>query len=156
MANHTGTRKLEIFCGTGGVGKTTLAASRALFLSQQGRQVLLMTIDPSKRLKEVLSISDQHFGKIANISFYLQQNTIQLDALLMSPQATLQRVVQEHSSSDGQITNRILQILGHPFGGLNETLALLELERALSNPRYNSIILDTPPQRPFYRFPKKW
>lgn len=44
------TKSFEIFCETGGVGKTTLATSRALSLADQNR-VLLVTIDPPKDLK---------------------------------------------------------------------------------------------------------
>jgi anion-transporting ArsA/GET3 family ATPase len=43
--------QLEIFCGTGGVGKTTLATSRANFLAKKNLKVLFITIDPSLRLK---------------------------------------------------------------------------------------------------------
>ena len=150
-------KKLEIFCGTGGVGKTTLAASRALFLSQQGVRVLLITIDPSKRLKEVLSIDDQHVGKIAQISFSLNDGhtakNIQLDALLMSSEATMQRIFQEHFPS-AQMTNKILKILSRPLGGLNEVFALLELENCLYNFQYESIILDTAPGDHFLDFLK--
>ena len=151
-----GPKKLEIFCGTGGVGKTTLAASRALFLSQQGIQVLLITIDPSKRLKEVLSMGDQHVGKIAKISFPVDDgpdNAIELDALLMSPEATMRRIFHEHFSST-QMTNKILNILCRPLGGLNEVFALLELENCFYHHQYDSIILDTAPGDHFLDFLK--
>ena len=43
--------RLEIFCGTGGVGKTTLASSRATSLAIEGKKVLLITIDPASAPK---------------------------------------------------------------------------------------------------------
>ncbi|MBT6324576.1 MAG: AAA family ATPase, partial [Bdellovibrionales bacterium] len=56
-------KPIEIFCGTGGVGKTTLATSRALFLASKNLKVLLITIDPAKRLKQILSLNDDDSGR---------------------------------------------------------------------------------------------
>ena len=146
-------RRLEIFCGTGGVGKTTLAASRAFHLARQGKRILLITIDPSKRLKEVLAIGSEHGGGVTKVFFELNGEKIPLDAILMSPEATLKRAFREKFPS-GQITNKVLKILSSPFGGLHETLALLELEYALNDCQYDSIILDTPPGGHFVDFLK--
>ena len=60
--------QLEIFCGTGGVGKTTLAASRAKYLSGQGLKVLLITIDPSLRLKQVLNLANDCAGQVRKVN----------------------------------------------------------------------------------------
>ncbi|MCY4643844.1 MAG: hypothetical protein OXB88_04445 [Bacteriovoracales bacterium] len=143
-------KKLEIFCGTGGVGKSTLAASRALFLARQ-RRVLLITVDPSKRLKEILSIDEDQKGSPKAVSFSPGDEDIQLHVLLMCPEATLQRVFMEKLSSS-QITNNILKILAGPFGGLHEILALLELQHHLGSHSYDTIVLDTPPGHHFVDF----
>ncbi len=79
-------RKFEIFSGTGGVGKTTLATSRAITLAQEGQKVLLITIDPAKRLRELLNIKLEDAGKVLPIPDPFQKNEqLKLYVELMDP-----------------------------------------------------------------------
>ncbi len=56
---------LHIFLGAGGVGKTTLSASYALYLANQGKRTGLLSIDPAKRLKTALKLNSlEEDGKI--------------------------------------------------------------------------------------------
>ncbi|OFZ24292.1 MAG: hypothetical protein A2381_04660 [Bdellovibrionales bacterium RIFOXYB1_FULL_37_110] len=149
-------KNIEIFCGTGGVGKTTLATSRALYLSRIGKQVLVITIDPSKRLKQVLDIDESDIGKIKTIDsdlFYQRKNAkkTSFDALLMAPLETLKFINQLNNISNN-MQNPILKILMRPSGGLNEIMSIVELNRHLQSNKYDSIILDTPPGQNFIDF----
>ncbi|HND30935.1 MAG TPA: ArsA-related P-loop ATPase, partial [Myxococcota bacterium] len=54
------TRKLLVCVGSGGVGKTTTAASLALAGALAGRRTLVLTIDPARRLANSLGL--QEFG----------------------------------------------------------------------------------------------
>ena len=47
-------RRVVLCVGPGGVGKTTCAAALALGSAQRGRRVLVVTIDPSRRLAQAL------------------------------------------------------------------------------------------------------
>ncbi|MCO4753658.1 MAG: AAA family ATPase [Bacteriovoracaceae bacterium] len=145
-------RPFEIFSGTGGVGKTTLAASRAIHLAQEGSSVLLITIDPAKRLKEVLSIKDEDAGKVVSIKDPLGDgSSLALDVELMNPEETIKRVANQ-TESDDILNNRILKILGRPYGGLNEILAIIELQLNIAKNKYDVIVLDTPPGGHFLDF----
>ncbi|MFT6159095.1 MAG: anion-transporting ArsA/GET3 family ATPase, partial [Myxococcota bacterium] len=42
-------QKLVVCVGSGGVGKTTTAASVGLWAAIQGKKVMVLTIDPAKR-----------------------------------------------------------------------------------------------------------
>lgn len=141
------TKSFEIFCGTGGVGKTTLATARALNLSQMGKRVLLITIDPAKRLKDLLGLEGNHVGEV--ISVELQG--LKLDALLMSPEKTIQRMAQKYNTPD-LANNRIVQILSRPYGGMNEILSMVEVQMQFDSGKYDVVVLDTPPGAHFLDF----
>ncbi len=144
-------KPLEIFCGTGGVGKTTLASSRAIFLAKQNLKVLLVTIDPSKRLKQVLSLKDELAGEVNSVELDFDGTKIHLDALLMSPDKTIERMANESGYPEAH-KNRIVKILTKPYGGMNEILAIIEVEHQLSKNHYDVIVLDTPPGGHFIDF----
>ena len=49
--------KIVVYLGTGGVGKTSLAAATALAQARQGRRCLVLTTDPAHRLRTALGLS---------------------------------------------------------------------------------------------------
>src|SRR5580658_5760798 len=56
LASLVTTRRVLITVGAGGVGKTTTAAALGIAAARRGRRVLVMTIDPARRLAESLGI----------------------------------------------------------------------------------------------------
>lgn len=141
-------KKIEIFCGTGGVGKTTVATSRALHLTRSGKSVLLMTIDPSLRLKQLFSLEQEDAGLPKPINHsHMTHDKGQLAVLLMDNEKTL-----EYALGQKGFNNHILHSLSRPYSGMNEILALIELDRHLNNDDYDHIVLDTPPGKHFLDF----
>ena len=55
----SGRHPLIIVVGSGGVGKTTLAASLGVLSAREGRDTLVMTFDPSLRLKQTLGVGEE-------------------------------------------------------------------------------------------------
>ncbi len=145
-------KPIEIFAGTGGVGKTTLATGRALYLAQKGKKVLLITIDPARRLKQVLGLEGESIGDIHEIDGAIFDSPgIHFSALLMSPKATLNRMAQ-NSANKKELDNPIVNILTRPYGGMNEIMAIIEVQYQLSQKKFDTIILDTPPGKHFIDF----
>jgi len=150
-------KQVEIFCGTGGVGKTTLATARALHLAKSNRKVLLITIDPAKRLKQILKLPDRDDGQIHSIPLSLfdeknNENSIDhFDAMLMSPGATLGRIAKE-KKLEAEFESTIIKTLSRPYGGMNEIMSIIEVQYQLKQKNYDTIILDTPPGKHFIDF----
>jgi anion-transporting ArsA/GET3 family ATPase len=140
-------KSFEIFCGTGGVGKTTLATSRALHQASKGLRVLLITIDPARRLKDILGLSENSIGEVTQVII----NNIKIDALLMSPEKTIARMAVQEQIPD-LASNRIIKILSKPYGGMNEILSLVEVQMQFESGKYDVIVLDTPPGAHFLDF----
>ncbi len=141
------TKSFEIFCGTGGVGKTTLATARAQNLADYGHRVLLITIDPAKRLKDLLGLKGEAVGEVVAVNL----NGTHLHALLMSPEKTIQRMSRKYNTPDLE-GNRIVKILSKPYGGMNEILSMVELQMQFDSGLYDVIVLDTPPGAHFLDF----
>jgi len=145
-------KKVSLFCGTGGVGKTTLSAGYALSLTQKNLKVLLITIDPSKRLKQLLNLHEVN-GVMSQVdtTFLNSQNQGELWAMCMESQTTLQKMA-ERTGKVSQFQNSILKNLTSKYSGLNEILSLIELNEKLKSEQFDCIILDTPPGKHFIDF----
>jgi len=141
------TKSFEIFCGTGGVGKTTLATARAQNLADSGHRVLLITIDPAKRLKDLLGLQGEAVGEVVPVEL----DGTKLHALLMSPEKTIQRMSIKYNTPDLE-SNRIVRILSKPYGGMNEILSMVEVQMQFDTGLYDIIVLDTPPGAHFLDF----
>ena len=51
-------KRIVVCAGPGGVGKTTTAASIALGMAEQGLKVVVLTIDPARRLANSLGLAE--------------------------------------------------------------------------------------------------
>ena len=57
MRNLLADKDLLVAVGPGGVGKTTISAAMGLEAARRGRNVLVLTIDPAKRLAQALGLT---------------------------------------------------------------------------------------------------
>lgn len=152
------TQKLLVCVGSGGVGKTTSAASLALWAALAGRRVLVLTIDPARRLANSLGLSE-----IGNQEVRIPLERLltaaagaaapvpggQLWAMMLDPKSTLDDVIgkvsKDPATRDAIFANRIYRSIAGSFSGSQEYMATERLYDVYGSGRYDLIVLDTPP-----------
>jgi anion-transporting ArsA/GET3 family ATPase len=151
-------KRVMVCCGAGGVGKTTTAAALACAGARLGQRVLVLTIDPSKRLAQTLGITQNTTEPVVLADDRLAQLGIQapgsLSAWLLDPQYVSNQVVKREAkdSADTLMSNLIYQEISGMVAGMQEYTAIEALYQFIQSEHYDLIILDTPPSRHALRF----
>lgn len=144
--------KIIICLGTGGVGKTTTSAALALAAAKLGRRVCVVTIDPAKRLADAMGINEIN-NQPKKIS---TQMDLELWAVMLDPGSTFDELVQKFATSNDQVekilNNRIYQNLVENLSGTQEYMAMEKIHQLHSDPRFDLIVVDTPPARSAVEF----
>lgn len=141
-------RKVLLTVGPGGVGKTTVAAALGLSAAAQGKKVIVVTIDPSRRLAQALGLADRNASEVVTVpgSEALGQP---LDCLLLDTRAVFDSIVRGYSKSEDaaakMLDNRIYQATVQYLGGALEYAAIARVHMLVSEGKYDLIVLDTPP-----------
>jgi anion-transporting ArsA/GET3 family ATPase len=141
-----------VCCGAGGVGKTTTSAALALRAAERGRKVVVLTIDPARRLAQSMGIE-----KLDNIPRPVPgvvSKTGSLDAMMLDMKRTFDEVVESQASPEkaAQILNNPFYVaLSSSFAGTQEYMAMEKLGQLRNDARktghWDLIIVDTPPAR---------
>lgn len=141
-------RPLLVVVGSGGVGKTTLAAALGLSAARAGRRTLVMTFDPSLRLKDALGVGERARDREVPVRV---DTPGRLDVSLLDAGATFDRLVLEYSPDEAAarriLDNRFYRHLAGGLAGILEYMAVERLFEVTAARRYDRIILDTPPTR---------
>jgi anion-transporting ArsA/GET3 family ATPase len=148
-----GGTKIIICCGSGGVGKTTTAAAIAVRAAEAGRKVVVLTIDPARRLAQSLGV-----GELDNtprpVSMIDTAAGGSLDAMMLDMKGTFDDVVISHSTPEKAaaiLQNQFYVALSSEFAGTQEYMAMEKLGQlhteAQAGNRWDLIVVDTPPAR---------
>jgi len=147
------TRRVLITVGAGGVGKTTTAAALGVAAARAGRRVLCLTIDPARRLAESLGIGEMtseavevDLGRFAAAGIPV---TGSLTCMMLDTKRTFDDLVIKHSSTPEKakklLDNKLYQYVSTSLAGTQEYMAMEKLVAVKADPRYDLIVLDTPP-----------
>jgi anion-transporting ArsA/GET3 family ATPase len=149
-------RRIIVCCGSGGVGKTTTAASLALRAAERGRKVVVLTIDPARRLAQSMGIEalDNTPRPVPGVSTGSTSGGGSLDAMMLDMKRTFDEVVESQASPEKarQILNNPFYIaVSSSFAGTQEYMAMEKLGQldkdARASGRWDLIVVDTPPSR---------
>jgi len=137
-------KRLIVTVGAGGVGKTTTAAALALAAALAGRKTAVITVDPARRLKDALGLSELSIDprpvEFGDVSF---------DALALDTKRTFDALVQRFAPSPAVaeriFANRIYDELSRELAGSAEYMAMEKLHELMHTGGYDLVIVDTPP-----------
>ncbi len=157
------THPVILFLGSGGVGKTTSAAALAVAAAETGKRVVVLTIDPARRLADAMGLTQEAEDGGAEIQ--RQTNTAvqvegtwpgELWASMLDPGQTFDDLIIEHASTTEQadrvLSNRLYKNLSTSLSGTNEYMAAEQLRSLHLDPRFDLVIVDTPPSRHAFDF----
>ena len=139
--------------GSGGVGKTTTSAALALRAAERGRKVVVLTIDPARRLAQSMGIEtlDNTPRPVPGVE---SGSGGGLDAMMLDMKRTFDEVVESQASPEKAaqiLANPFYQALSSSFAGTQEYMAMEKLGQlhkdALKTGKWDLIVVDTPPSR---------
>ncbi|MDP2305184.1 MAG: ArsA-related P-loop ATPase [Pseudomonadota bacterium] len=140
-------QRLIVCVGSGGVGKTTSAAAIGLRAAMRGRRVLVLTIDPARRLANSLGLTE--FGNTEVRIDLGERASGELWAMMLDAPSTLddviRRVAKDDVTREAIFANKIYRHMAGSFSGSQEYMATERLYDVYGSDRYDLIVLDTPP-----------
>lgn len=146
-------REMVVVCGSGGVGKTTTAAALgAMAATHLGGKVLVLTVDPARRLANALGI--ETFGNAEtriDLAGSGSSARGELWAAMLDTKAGWDDLIRRHAPDatvrDGLLTNPLYENITSRFVNSHDYIAMERLHDVHASGRYDLVIVDTPPSR---------
>lgn len=148
--------RLIVCSGPGGVGKTTTAAALGLRGALMGRKVIVLTIDPAKRLANSLGL-DELTNTPQRIPLDTHKDELpdpgegELWAMMLDQEQTFADLVRRHAPDSGALEraedNNIYKLLSTALHGMQEYMALEKLHDLYTGGYFDLVVLDTPPTK---------
>jgi anion-transporting ArsA/GET3 family ATPase len=150
------TREVVVFCGSGGVGKTSTAAAAALAAAVHlGGKVLVLTIDPARRLADAMGL--ESFGNVARqvpLDGFLDAGVEprgELWAAMLDTKRSWDELVLRHAPDEATayriLDNRMYANVTGRFVQSHDYIAMERLFDVHASGEYDLIVIDTPPTR---------
>ncbi|MGW6687430.1 ArsA family ATPase [Streptomyces sp. NPDC054961] len=141
--------RIIVCCGSGGVGKTTTAAALGVRAAERGRKVVVLTIDPARRLAQSMGIDslDNTPRRVRDVT---GPGGGELHAMMLDMKRTFDEIVEGHSDPERAqaiLANPFYQSLSAGFAGTQEYMAMEKLGQLRARDDWDLIVVDTPPSR---------
>ncbi|GII30800.1 ArsA family ATPase [Planotetraspora mira] len=148
--------RIIVCCGSGGVGKTTTAAALGLRAAERGRSVVVLTVDPARRLAQSMGLSEldntprRITGNGSAADRVDAANGGELHAMMLDMKRTFDEIIEAHADPQRAqqiLTNPFYQSLSSSFSGTQEYMAMEKLGQLRRSGDWDLIVVDTPPSR---------
>jgi anion-transporting ArsA/GET3 family ATPase len=152
--------RVIVCCGSGGVGKTTTAAAIGLRAAERGRHVVVLTVDPARRLAQSMGLSRlDNTPRVVPIPKRPRGDKDgtpdaapagSLHAMMLDMKRTFDEIVEAHADPDRAaqiLANPFYQSLSSGFSGTQEYMAMEKLGQLRRADEWDLIVVDTPPSR---------
>jgi anion-transporting ArsA/GET3 family ATPase len=150
--------RIIVCCGSGGVGKTTVAAAVGLRAAERGRHVVVLTVDPARRLAQsmgltVLDNTPRPVPGVRSEATEAGEDSDQagsMHAMMLDMKRTFDEIVEAHADPDRAaqiLANPFYQSLSSSFAGTQEYMAMEKLGQLRRAEEWDLIVVDTPPSR---------
>jgi anion-transporting ArsA/GET3 family ATPase len=142
--------RIIVCCGSGGVGKTTTAAALGLrAAAQHSRNVVVLTVDPARRLAQSMGLTslDNIPRPVPGVS---GPDGGSLHAMMLDMKRTFDEIVEQHADPERAaqiLANPFYQSLSSGFSGTQEYMAMEKLGQLRRSDSWDLIVVDTPPSR---------
>ena len=143
--------RIIVCCGSGGVGKTTTAAALGLRAAERGRHVVVLTVDPARRLAQSMGLTSlDNTPRPVPLPDGHGEGGGSLHAMMLDMKRTFDEIVEAHSDPDRAaqiLANPFYQSLSSSFAGTQEYMAMEKLGQLRRAEEWDLIVVDTPPSR---------
>jgi anion-transporting ArsA/GET3 family ATPase len=168
--------RIIVCCGSGGVGKTTIAAAVGLRAAERGRHVVVLTVDPARRLAQSMGLTslDNTPRPVTGVRTSRSRHPQatgdvdganpggraghadradppgSLHAMMLDMKRTFDEIVESHADPDRAaqiLANPFYQSLSSSFAGTQEYMAMEKLGQLRRADEWDLIVVDTPPSR---------
>ena len=146
-------RRILVCVGSGGVGKTTTAATLALAAARRGKRTLVLTIDPARRLANSLGLASLGH-QVQEVDPALVRKGApnangQLFAMMLDQKMAFDEVVAKHAKDPAAVkrilANPVYAQISGSLAGAQEYAAMAKLHDFDQSGAYDLIVVDTPP-----------
>ena len=160
-------KEMLVVCGSGGTGKTTVSASLgAIAAVRLGARVLVLTVDPARRLATSLGLDPAGMGgqptriEPALLAAAAAPGSLldvpvggqgELWVAMLDTKAGWDELIRRHAPDDDLrdrvLANPLYQDITGRFVHSHDYLAMEQLLDVHASGRYDLVIIDTPPSR---------
>ena len=140
--------RIVVCCRSGGVGKTTTAAALALRAAERGRRVVVLTIDPARRLAQSLGLTE--LDNVPRLVEGAGADGGELHAMMLDMKRTFDDIVvaaAPPAKAQQILANPFYQSLSSSLAGTQEYMAMEKLGQLHGSDEWDLIVVDPPPTR---------